>query len=128
MRITATICTGLTLADCAVPTPHDIVQSSVFARPGIVYQSGDNIGVNYPVGGVLAATNEREAVALIEQYCKGQYRVVRRGGGLIDAGVCPLEEPGGCGARLRRSHRRGLNHWKPMETALPPPPPRGSHG
>jgi hypothetical protein len=83
----AVLLLGLVLAGCSVPTPTDLVQSSVFARPGIVYQSGDAIGVNYRTGGVLDATNQREAVALIENYCKGQYRVVRRGAGLIDA-VC----------------------------------------
>ena len=75
------------LAGCAAPTPTDIVQSTVFSAPHIVYQSGDNIGVDYNEGGILDATNTREAVALIEQYCKGQYRVTRRGGGHIDA-VC----------------------------------------
>jgi hypothetical protein len=78
---------SLALTACSVPTPTDIVQSSVFARPGIVYQSGDNIGVDYNAGGIMNATNEREAVALIEKHCKGRYHVVRRGGGHIDA-VC----------------------------------------
>jgi len=75
------------LTACAVPTPTDIVQSTVFARPGIVYQSGDNVGVDYNSGGIMNATNEREAVSLIEQYCKRRYHVVRRSGGHIDA-VC----------------------------------------
>jgi hypothetical protein len=81
------LATGSALVGCSVPTPTDIVQSSIFARPGTAYQSGDNIGVDYNAGGFMNATNEREAVALIEQYCKGHYHVVRRGGGHIDA-VC----------------------------------------
>jgi hypothetical protein len=57
------------------------------ARPSIAYHSGDNIGVDYDEGGVLDATNRRVAVALIELYCKGKYRVTQRGNGHIDA-VC----------------------------------------
>jgi hypothetical protein len=57
------------------------------ARPSIAYHSGDSIGVEYDEGGVLDATNRRVAVALIELYCKGQYRVTQRGSGHIDA-VC----------------------------------------
>jgi hypothetical protein len=62
-----------------------VVQSSVFARPSIVYQSGDAIGVDYHDAGILAATNQREAVALIERHCNGKYRIVGRSGGRIDA-------------------------------------------
>jgi hypothetical protein len=83
----ATVSALFVLSACSVPTPTDIVQSSVFARPSITYHSGDNVGVDYNVGAILDATNRREAVALIEQYCKGQYRVTRYGDGHIDA-VC----------------------------------------
>jgi hypothetical protein len=57
------------------------------ARPSIAYHSGDNIGVDYDEGGILDETNSRVAVALIELYCKGKYRVTQRGSGHIDA-VC----------------------------------------
>lgn len=78
---------GLVLAACAVPTPSDVLQSSVFARPAVVYQSGDAIGVDYYEGGIQQATNQRAAVALIEQHCQGKYRIVSRSEGRIDA-VC----------------------------------------
>jgi len=57
------------------------------ARPSIAYHSGDNIGVDYDEGGISDATNRRVAVALIELYCKGKYRVTHSGDEHIDA-VC----------------------------------------
>jgi hypothetical protein len=62
-------------------------QPEAFVRPRIAYHSGDNIGVDYDEGGILDATNSRVAVALVELYCKGKYRVTQRGSGHIDA-VC----------------------------------------
>ncbi len=85
MRTIAIACLGPALAACSVPTPNDIMQSSALAGPSIVYKSGNAIGVDYREGGILHTTRQREAIALIEQYCKGQYRVIRRDGGHIDA-------------------------------------------
>jgi hypothetical protein len=57
------------------------------AMPYVAYHSGDNIGVDYNAGDVLDETNRREAVALVEIYCKGKARVTQGGSGHIDA-VC----------------------------------------
>ena len=76
------------LAACSgVPTPSDVVQSSVFAGPRVVYQTSDTIGVDYIEGGVLHVTRQREAVAIIERHCDGKYRITGRSQGRIDA-VC----------------------------------------
>jgi hypothetical protein len=55
------------------------------AMPYIAYHSGDNIGVDYNAGDILDETNRREAVALVEIYCKGKYRIIPGNPGHIDA-------------------------------------------
>jgi hypothetical protein len=88
----AALTVAILLAACSVPTPTDIVYSTVFARPSVAYQSGDNIGVDYNEGGILDATNRREPVTLIEQYCKGQFRIVQRRDGHIEAALARIKE------------------------------------
>lgn len=55
-----------------------IIQSSVLARPSIVYSSGSAIGVEYVNIGVQASFNQQGAMDLISNYCHGQFRVTGR--------------------------------------------------
>ena len=54
------------------------IQSSVFARPEIVYSSGKTIGVRYVSVGVQSR-NETEAMELLAKHCGGAgYQVTNR--------------------------------------------------
>ena len=70
----------------------DIVQSTVFARPKIIYHTGDNLEVSYLNGGIQQSYNERTAMDLLKQECGGAFRITGRsdsanGGSYVDA-VC----------------------------------------
>lgn len=55
------------------------VQSSVFARPEIVYSSGKTVGVRYVSVGVQSRGNETEAMQLLAKHCgPGGYQVTNR--------------------------------------------------
>jgi hypothetical protein len=69
----------------------NIVQSSVFAQPTVVYHSGDNIEISYYVGGIQQSFNEKNAIELLKKECGGAFRITNRtstgGNSFIDA-VC----------------------------------------
>jgi hypothetical protein len=53
-------------------------QSTIFAAPEVVYESGDNIGVNFVNVGFSGSSNEAGAMQLIADYCKGKFKVTGR--------------------------------------------------
>jgi hypothetical protein len=56
-------------------------QYTVLARPEVVYSTASTVGVRYIAGGVQGRGNEREAMRLIEEHCRGRYRVTGRSEG-----------------------------------------------
>ena len=66
---------ALTLAGCALP--NKLLQSASLAPPpSVIYQSAGTIGVEYADDGLMRLSNRQEALAMIDQHCGGQYRLV----------------------------------------------------
>ena len=67
-------------------------QYTVFARPEVVYSTPTTVGVRYIAAGIQGRYNERQAMRLIEEHCRGRYQVTGRSEGqasTIDA-VCAV--------------------------------------
>jgi hypothetical protein len=70
----------------------NIVQSSVFAQPKVIYHTGDNLEVSYYNGGIQQSFNETHAMDLLKKECGGAFRITNRsnapsGDSYVDA-VC----------------------------------------
>lgn len=79
-----------TLAGCS--TGGSVLQSSVFARPAVVYRTGDNLEISYFNAGIQQSFNEAAAIDLLKKECGGAFRITGRtaspsGDAYIDA-VC----------------------------------------
>jgi hypothetical protein len=59
----------------------NLIQSTVFAQPTVVYHTGDNLEVSYYNEGVQQPFNERNAIELLKKECRGAFRIAGRSNG-----------------------------------------------
>jgi Tfp pilus assembly protein PilX len=88
------VCASLAgcVSDGGSNVAENIIQSSVFAKPAVVYHTGDNLEVSYYNGGIQQSSNERTAMELLKKECGGAFRITGRsnapsGDSYVDA-VC----------------------------------------
>jgi hypothetical protein len=59
-------------------TSGNILQSTVFAQPAVVYHTGDNLEVSYYNSGIQQSFNEAHAIELLKKECGGAFRITNR--------------------------------------------------
>jgi hypothetical protein len=66
------------VSDGGSSSSGNILQSTVFAQPAVVYHTGDNLEVSYYNSGIQQSFNEGHAIELLKKECGGAFRIANR--------------------------------------------------